>query len=262
MARRTIEGTRVIVTGASSGIGRELALQFAHRRCKVVINARREEKLQALASQIADVGGQPEIVVGDVTSQSVRASLVNNCVERFGAIDILVNNAGIGAIGEFSQAGPERLQRILDVNFIAPAELTRLAIPHLQKGSRPVIVNISSVLAHRAAPMKSEYCASKFALHGWSDALRAELSSQSIDVLLVSPSTTDSEFFNNVIENSTGKYWKMSNAKSPAYVARRTLKAIERGNHEIILSWSGWALVWLDRLFPRLANNLVARYGK
>ena len=262
MARRTIEGTRVIVTGASSGIGRELALKFASHQCKVVINARREEKLKSLASQMSDVGGQPEIVVGDITSELVRASLVNTCVERFGAIDILVNNAGIGAIGEFSQAGPERLQRILDVNFIAPAELTRRAIPQLQRGTRPMIVNISSVLAHRAAPMKSEYCASKFALHGWSDALRAELSSQGIDVLLVSPSTTDSEFFDNVIENTSGKYWKMSNAKSPAYVARRTLKAIERGNHEIILSWSGWSLVWLDRLFPRLANNLVARCGK
>ncbi len=262
MARRTIERARVIVTGASSGIGRELALQFARRHCKVVINARRAEKLGAVAGEMSRLGGQPEMVIGDITSEQVRASLVSTCVERFGAIDILVNNAGIGAIGEFSLAGPERLQRILDVNFVAPAELTRIAIPHLLEGTRPIIVNISSVLAHRATPMKSEYCASKFALHGWSDALRAELSGQGIDVLLVSPSTTASEFFNNVIENSTGKYWKMSNARSPAYVARRALQAIQRGNHEIILSWSGWSLVWFDRLFPRLANQLVAKYGK
>jgi short-subunit dehydrogenase len=261
MARRSIERSRVIVTGASSGIGRELALQFAARQCRIVINARRQEKLESLALEISERGGEAVVVAGDITMPDVRQQLVARCVEQFGAIDILVNNAGIGAIGEFALAGPERLQRILEVNFVAPAELTRIAIPGLRNGDKPVIVNISSVLAHRAAPLKSEYCASKFALHGWSDALRAELAGSGIDVLLVSPSTTDSEFFDNVIENTTGKYWKLSGAKSPACVAHRTLQAIERGKHEIILSWSGWSLVWLDRLWPRLADKLVARFG-
>jgi short-subunit dehydrogenase len=261
MARRKLDGKRIIVTGASSGIGRELARQLAAHQCRIVINARRGEKLEQLAVEMSQTGATVVTVVGDITSPDIREELVSQCLDRFGGVDIVVNNAGIGAIGDFAAASAHRLQRVMEVNFFAPAELTRLAIPHLLAGVSPLIVNVSSVLGHRAVPMKSEYCASKFALHGWSDALRAELASQGIDVLLVSPSTTDSEFFDNVIENSKGTYSKMSSAKSPAEVARRTVRAMQRGNHEIILSWSGWGLVWLDRLFPAIADRLVARYG-
>ena len=137
-----------------------------------------------------------------------------------------------------------------------------LGLPLLRQGSDALIVNIGSVLGHVAVPGKSEYCASKFAMHGLSDAIRAELDEQGIDVLIVSPSTTASEFFDNVIDNQPGNYKKMSNAKTPEYVARRTIQAIERGHHEILLSWSGWGLVWLDRLFPWLADRVVARFGK
>jgi short-subunit dehydrogenase len=201
-------------------------------------------------------------VTGDVTDADVRQSLLRSSVEAFGGLDILVNNAGIGALGPFSEATPDRLRRVMEVNFFAPAELTRVAVPLLEQGGQPLVVNISSVLGHRAVPMKSEYCASKFAIHGLSDAIRAELVQRGIEVLIVSPSTTASEFFDNVIDKQAGDYKKMSRAKSPEYVARRTIQAMERGDHEIILSWSGWGLVWLDRLFPRLADRVVARFGK
>ena len=187
---------------------------------------------------------------------------MGSSVEAFGGLDILVNNAGIGALGPFSEATPDRLRRVMEVNFFAPAELTRVAVPVLEQGRQPLVVNISSVLGHRAVPMKSEYCASKFAMHGLSDAIRAEWDRRGIDVLIVSPSTTASEFFDNLIDKQAGNYKKMSRAKSPEYVARRTIRAMERGSHEIILSWSGWGLVWLDRLLPWLADRVVARFGK
>jgi len=262
MARRSIDSARVIITGASSGIGRSLALQMAAQKCRVVINARRREKLEQLADEINQLGGQVVIQVGDVTDPTVRQALVNAAEQQFGGLDILVNNAGIGALGRFDEATEDRLRRVMEVNFFAPAELTRVAIPLLDQSSKPVVVNISSVLGHRGVPMKSEYCASKFALHGLSDSIRAELTDNKIDVLLISPSTTASEFFDNVIDNSTSKNWKLSSAKSPDYVARRTIRGIERGNHEIILSWSGWGLVWLDKLMPTLANRLVSKFGK
>src|SRR5204862_1887651 len=116
-------------------------------------------------------------------------------IREFGGLDALVNNAGIGALGRFDQADEARLRQVMEVNFFAPAEFVREALPHLKAGNRPIVVNIGSVLGHRAVPEKSEYCASKFALHGFSDALRAELAPLGIDVLLVSPSTTTSEFF-------------------------------------------------------------------
>lgn len=262
MAKRSIDGKRFIVTGASSGIGRALTLQLAERGCQIVINARRAEKLAELEAETNRLGGKALIVAGDVTAPQVRHNLVDAAQSEFGGVDVLINNAGIGALGNFSEADEARLRRVMEVNFFAPAELTRLAIPVLEKGDRPVVVNISSVLGHRAVPLKSEYCASKFAMHGLSDAIRAELDARGIDVLLVSPSTTASEFFDNVIDKQAGEYKKMSSAKSPAYVARRTINAIERGRHEIILSWTGWGLVWLDRLMPWLADRVVAKFGK
>jgi short-subunit dehydrogenase len=165
-------------------------------------------------------------------------------------------------LGPFADANETRLRQVMEVNFFAPAELTRLAIPLLEDSAQAMIVNIGSVLGHRAVPLKSEYCASKFALHGLSDAIRSELTDRGIHVLLVSPSTTDSEFFDHVIDKAAGNYRKMSKAQSPEYVAQRTIQAMQRGRHEIILSWSGWGLVWLDRLLPALADRMVAKWGK
>lgn len=262
MARRKLENKRVIITGASSGIGFELARQLSKEKCRLALNARREDRLLDLASTIEAAGGRAITVVGDITAPETQAALIERTVEMFGGVDILINNAGIGAIGEFQSANQDRLRKIMEVNFFAPAELTRLALPELHKGHQPIVVNISSVLGHRAVPLKSEYCASKFAMHGWSDALRAELTEQKIDVLIVSPSTTDSEFFDSVIEDTTGKNWKLSTAQTPAKVAQKTIKAIKRGKHEIILTFSGRSLVWLDRLLPSLANKIVSRFGK
>ena len=264
MAYRNLDGKRVVITGASSGIGEQLTRVLASRGCRIVINARRLDRLERLRDELAEAGATIEVVHGDITDPATRTRLLEKVVAAFGGLDILVNNAGIGAIGPFCEADSARLERVMRVNFFAPAELTRAALTLLMRGDakQPLIVNISSVLGHRAVPLKSEYCTSKFALHGWSDALRAELAEQGVDVLLVSPSTTDSEFFDSVIENTTDRDWKLSNAKSPAYVARRTARAMEKGSHEIILSWSGWFLVIFDRLLPTVANKMVARFGK
>ena len=262
MARRQLDHARVVITGASSGIGHQLALQLGKRGCRVLLNARRKQRLLELAEQVTQAGGQPLVVAGDITEPAVREEIKETCQQAWQGLDVLINNAGVGAMGPFAEASEERLRRIMEVNFFAPAELTRTLLPLLLAGTSSMIVNMGSVVGHRSAPLKSDYCAAKFALHGWSDALRAELADQGIDVLLVSPSTTDSEFFDRALEDNTNKNWKVPYAQRPEYVARRTIRAIEKGNHEIILSWPGWAMVWLDRLFPTLTNHLVARFGK
>jgi short-subunit dehydrogenase len=118
------------------------------------------------------------------------------------------------------------------------------------------------VLGHRAVPNKSEYCAAKFALHGFSDALRAELVKTGIDVLLVSPSTTQTEFFDNVLETKANLPWLAAGAQSASAVARAITRAIRRGRQEIILTPGGKALVWADRLCPPLVNRLVAFFAR
>ncbi|MEE3368366.1 MAG: SDR family NAD(P)-dependent oxidoreductase [Planctomycetota bacterium] len=263
MARRTLDGARIIITGASSGIGLALAKQLGKEGSRLLVTARREGRLRQLSDTISKAGKvtRPITVAGDITNLEVQEQIIETAERDMGGLDILVNNAGLGALGPFSEATPERLRRILEVNFIAPVELTRKAIPLLRKGHNGLIVNVGSVLGHRAVPGKSEYCASKFALHGFSDSLRCELASQGIDVLLVSPSTTSSEFFDQVMTTSPSVKSSLHNAMPPEKVARRTMRAIQRGQHELILSTGGKLLVWIDRLCPPLANRLVARFG-
>ncbi len=258
MAQRLLQGSRAIVTGASSGIGRQVAWELSRHGVQLLITARRADRLNELAKQIQDSGGVCDYLAGDIVQDTVRRGLVDFAQCKWQGLDIVVNAAGVGAMGAFSDSAPGRLRAIFDVNFFAPAELIRMSIPLLKAGREAVIVNISSVLGHRAVPLKSEYCASKFALHGFSDAIRAELASHRIDVLLVSPSTTDSEFFNAAIEDQVKRNWKGRNPMSVEKVARATIRAIRSRKHEIILSLGGRALVWLDRLFPTLANKLLS----
>ena len=260
MPRRSLSNLRVLVTGASSGIGRELVLELARQGSRVVAMARREERLVALEEDAKSRGHSIQVFSGDVTDPRLRLAALEFCQEKLGGLDCLVNNAGIGAIGPFEQASEERLRNIMEVNFFAPVEFTRAALPLLRKGKHPLIVNVSSVLGHRAVPFKSEYCASKFALHGFSDALRAELAGEKMDVLLVSPGTTQSEFFDHVLGDKAKPRGRFG-AMTPAKVARRIVWAMRSGRHEIILPVGGRLLVWLDRLCPPLADRLVAWFG-
>ncbi len=262
MARRQLNGKRALVTGASSGIGWHVAMQLAAEGVDLVVTARREERLIELASAIESAGGKCHLVTGDITDPAHREALIEVCQQRMGGLDVLINNAGTTAMGPFMEASPERLRHIFEVNFFAVTELTRLALPLLERGETPLIVNISSVLGHRAAPLKVEYCASKFAVHGFSDALRAELAPLGIELLLVSPSTTDSELFDMAIEDTTETNWKKRGTMSPEKVAKQTVKAIRKRRHEIILTAGGRLIVWLDRLIPAIADRLMARYGQ
>ena len=261
MPKRQLENKRIIVTGASSGIGRSLAKSLAAKGSRLIVTARRTELLESLKAEILADGGECQVVVGDITETKTHHRILETSQQQYNGLDGLVNNAGVGAIGPFSSASIERLREIFEVNFFSMATLIRAAVPMLSQGNDPLIVNVGSVLGHRAVPLKSEYCAAKFALHGFSDALRAELSSIPIDVLLVSPSTVDSDFFNSALEDSTAIDWKKGRPMQPKFVARKILQGMEKRNHEIILPLSGKALVWLDRLFPTIANRIVSKFG-
>ena len=261
MARRDIQGSRTIVTGASSGIGRAIALELARQGGKVVCLARREDRLQALASEIESLHGSVACVAGDVTDAAARSRCLEAAQSHFGGLDILVNNAGVGAIGPFETSDPQRVRRLMEVNFFALVEMTRAALPLLKQGRRPMIVNVSSILGRRGVPYNSEYAASKFAVHGFSESIRAEFATAGIDVLVVSPGTTDTEFFDQVIESKGGPKWPQHAAVTAETVAQATVRAIRRGSHEITPYLWGKVLVLLNRVSPWLVDKLMARYA-
>lgn len=258
MARRTLHGSRILLTGASSGIGRALALELTRAGARVLAVARREPLLRALVNDNQGPGAM-EVAVGDLTEPAARAEWVRLVGERFGALDVLINNAGVGALGLFEHADEARLRHVMEVNFFGPAELIRASLPLLQRGNHPLVVNISSVLGQRAIPSMSEYCASKFALQGLSDSLRAEFARHGIDLLVVSPGSTNSEFFDNLVETKGEVLWPNRPRRTSEQVAAEIVRAMRRGRRAIVPSHSGRMLVWLNRAAPWIIDRVLAR---
>jgi short-subunit dehydrogenase len=260
--RRTLEGLRALVTGASSGIGRAICLELAQNGVDLVMVARREGALATLVAELQKLQRRAIPVVGDVTDAAVRRRALDAAREQLGGLDLLVNNAGVSAHGRFAGGNPDVLRRIMDVNFFAAVELTREAVPLLRTGRTPMVVNVSSILGRRAIPLNADYCASKFALTGFSEALRAELAGEGIDVLVVAPGTTDTELFDSLLEERERPAWAKARGVSPAYVARKTVQAIRRGKHEIVPNWQGWWLLLASRIAPRVVDRVMARLGR
>jgi short-subunit dehydrogenase len=261
MAHRTLSDRRALVTGASSGIGRALATELARRGVDLVLLARREDLLAEVAAEIRQHGRRAIAVVGDVSDGNARRRALEAARAELGGLDILVNNAGIGAHGRFADADPARLRPILEVNFFAPVELIREALPLLREGQQPIIVNIGSILGLRGAPHKSEYSASKFALHGFSEALRPELARLGIDVLVVAAGPTDTEHFETLLEDCGEMPWGTPPRKPAKVVASSIIRAIERGRHVVITHWTSRLWILLNRLSPRLVDRIMARFG-
>jgi short-subunit dehydrogenase len=259
MARRTIAGSRILITGASQGIGLALALNAAERGGKVIAAARSADLLEDLKRRASANGNSIEIVVADVTNPDDRAKMVEAANQHFGGLDILINNAGIGATGHFVEAAPERLRQIMEVNVFGVTETTRVCLPLLRQGNKPAIVNISSIAGKRGIPARSEYSASKFAIQGFSEALRAELVKFGIDVIVVAPGLTQTNFSRNMIERKALMQVDHMRGMTAEAVADATLRAIERGRHETILTFKGKLLAFFGRFLPRIADRLAAK---
>lgn len=259
MTRRTIANSRAVVTGASSGIGRAIAVELARQGADLVLVARRPQRLETLAAEIRALGRQAEFVAGDVTDAGVRQAVLERAASRWDALDILVNNAGVAATGRFEDARPDRLRQIFEVNFFSLVEGTRAALPLLRRGRRPIVVNMGSILGHVAIPHLSEYCAAKFAVRGFSESLRAELHGHGVDLLLVSPATVETEIWERMLEETAPTAWRSSRGLTPQAVAAATLRGIRRGRREVLPGVEAKAFHLLYRLCPSLVAWVLER---
>lgn len=260
MTRRDLANKRIIITGASSGIGKALTMEAAKRGARVLATARNAERLASVVAEANRAGGDVQQVLADVTEPFDRERIIQAVEQHWGGLDILVNNAGIGATGHFQYAGPERLRKIMETNFFAVCELTRLAIPLLKEGNDPAILMINSVAGRRAIPSRSEYSASKFALMGFTEALRAELAKDFIEVTTVSPGLTESGFEEHMLENNARHSLHAQRSMSANQCAGLVLDALERRRGEVTLTLKGRMLVLVSRLFPRFVDRQMARF--
>ncbi len=261
MTKRRLTDRRALVTGASSGIGRALAVELARHGADVVLLARREDRLAEVAQQIAQLGRRAICIAGDVTDRAVRQRALAAARDQLGGLDILINNAGVAAHGRFADADAGRVRPIMEVNFFAPVEFIREALPLLREGVQPIVVNVGSILGRRGSPHKSEYSASKFALHGFSEAVRPELARLGIDVLVVAAGPTETEHFDVLLEGTAKLPWGDPPRQAADDVARAIVRGIEHGRHEIVTGWRGRALLLLNRAAPRLVDRIMSRYG-
>jgi NAD(P)-dependent dehydrogenase (short-subunit alcohol dehydrogenase family) len=199
----------VIITGASSGIGEAAARRLARGRAKLVISARRADRLQALARELDPSGQRVLAVVADVTDDADRRRLINEALGKFGRIDALVNNAGYGTRGPLELVPVELIRRNFETNLFSLVALTQLVVPHLRERGSGRIVNIGSVAGRIARPLSSIYDSTKHALEAITDGLRGELAPFGVEVVLIRPGFILTEFVDTanrvsgpVIENA------------------------------------------------------------
>jgi NADP-dependent 3-hydroxy acid dehydrogenase YdfG len=194
-----LSGTVALVTGASSGIGEATAVALAGQGAKVVLVARRRERLDALAARIGDAGGTALVLDADVTIEAAARDAVARTVDELGRLDILINNAGVMLLGRVEGADTSQWRQMLDINVAALMILTDAALPHLlaaaEQQPRQVadIVNISSVAGRVARQGSAAYNASKWAVNAFSEALRQEVTARHVRVGLVEPGAVDTE---------------------------------------------------------------------
>ncbi len=224
MPRRPFSNARCVVTGGSSGLGRALAAELTVQGARVVIVGRSAERLEEAARALRSAAAVPDDAVmpfvADLTRPEDRRRLWETVAERFDdRLDLLVNAAGIGAYGRFESHDPSVLRQIVEINLFALAEMCREALPLLRRGDHPAVVNLGSIVARRALPGRSEYAASKFAVAAFTESIRAEWAIDGIDVLLVNPGFTATNFDRNLVVDTA--IYKTSHKRHDASRSRR-----------------------------------------
>lgn len=260
--QRDIKGRRVLLTGASSGIGLCLAELLAKEGARLALTSRNEGKLKEISGRLQATGADTVVIPADLRRDEDRRRLIDEARDHLGGLDVLINNAGIGSWAHFADSNEDILREIMEVNFFAPAELIRLAIPLLVEGLRPAVVNVSSMCGRKAMPAWSEYSASKHALCGLTEALRGELARFDIDILLIVPGLTKSDLSQHLLK-SEGRYpIDYSKGMEPEYVAATILWALRKNKAETVIGGDARWLLWFNRFFPRLTDWLLARRVK
>jgi dehydrogenase/reductase SDR family protein 7B len=254
-------GKTVWITGASSGIGEALAHAFAKRGAKLVLSARREERL----TQLARTCGAPEahVLPLDLSDFAALPAHCERALALTGSIDVMVHNAGVGQRSLASETAVEVDRKLIEVNYLGPVALTKALLPSMRAQKGGTIVVMSSVLGLFGAQRRSGYAASKHALHGFFDSLRAELASEDIRVLLVCPGRVRTEFSESALEGDGSRHGVMDDSSYqgilPEQVATRTLSALDRGEHEIYVAKWEKLPVYLRRMSPALLRKALSR---
>ena len=251
------------ITGASSGIGKGLALAFADKGANVILSARNEQKLNEVRSACKDPK-KVQILPLDLTDFSSFEEKAKIAFKSFNGIDILVNNGGISQRSYATETELKVDQQIFEVNYFGTIALTKIVLPYFISRKGGQIVVISSIMGKLGTPLRSAYAASKHALHGFFDSLRAELYHDNIKVTIICPGYVSTNVSKNALTADGSKFDEMdeatANGLTPEEFANKALKAIEKQKREVIISGAKEkAAVYLKRFFPSVLANVIRK---
>jgi short-subunit dehydrogenase len=260
---RSINEQVVVITGASSGIGRTTARTFAAAGARLILGSRNAESLNELVREIAETGGIAHAIPTDVTRRDHVEQLADAALNYFGRIDTWVNNAGISIYATFDKLTDEEIRRIMDVNFMGTVYGMQAALPRMRAQGEGTIINIASVAGKRAIPLQSVYSASKFAIVGLGEALRAELANEQaqINICTVCPPSINTPFFDHALTKEGLAPKPMAPVYEPETVAEAIMSCAQNPQREVLIGSAGKMFAIFNTVAPGLADWFMGRAG-
>lgn len=250
------------ITGASQGIGRALALELSKRGATLVLTARRETELQ----QVRDGCAAPErthLLPGDLLDSDAWPGLAERAASFAGPVQVLVNNAGISQRALAADTAIADVRRIMELNYFAPVALTQAVLPGMRAAGAGRVVIISSVAGYVGTPLRSTYAASKHAVRGYFDCLRAELHDTGVGVTIACPGYVQTGITDNAVAPGGGRYGKTDRAIQKGITAEacatRIADAMAKGESELLIGGKETLSVYLKRLLPGVIERVVPR---
>lgn len=256
-------GAVVAITGASSGIGLAAARAFSRAGARVAVAARRRDRLHALVLEIEAAGGKALAIPADVSIESDVHRFVDETVRTFGQIDVMINNAGFGIRGKVEETPGADFERLMKTNFMGTVYGCQAALKHMRTRNSGVIVNVSSIVGHRALPGGGAYAATKAAQISLTESLRVELRGSGISAISIHPIATTTEFGEVALRESSGRKGAPLGPRQTAEeVARAMVVAVRHPRPEVHPYQAARAAVVLNALFPSAVDWWVGRATK
>jgi hypothetical protein len=255
----------ILITGASSGIGEATARRFGKAGYQVVLAARRRDRLESLAEEIDTSGGQAFVVCSDIAKLDEIQSLVGAAMDKYGKIDVLFNNAGFGRLAWLNELDPVNdIQNQIQVNLMGLIQTTREVLPHMIACRHGHIINMGSMAGFIATPTYTIYAASKFAVRGFSEALRREVGVYNINVSVIYPGGVSTEFGSHTgARRKTGSTTPNWLRLTPERVAENVWKVVQRPHRTVVLPWVYYLSVVFNTMFPGLVDRIIeARFTR
>ncbi len=250
----------VVLTGASSGIGRETAVELGRRGATVVLAARNEESLRDVAREVEAAGGKALVVPTDVADKAQVDRLARTAVEHFGRIDTWVNDVGVSQYATVEDSTPEEIEQVIQTDLLGVIYGCKAALPVMKRQNQGTIVNVSSVLGRISVPLQSAYCAAKHGVIGFADSLRMELKREGsrVEVVTVMPGSTNTPFFDHARAKLGGKApMPIPPVYDPSAVAQAIAHVCECPHRDVVVGLAGKLFILMDRIHPALIDWLL-----